>query len=304
VTSTPGDAPSKTFVLTHLAVCSFFWGNSFLFMKLIGDGLNPLVMASLRALGALAVLAVVVAMLGQSIVPKGREWRDWAALGTFNGWVPNSLVAFALLHMDSGPAALIQSSGPLMTAALAHFFLNGERLNAQKIIGIVIGLIGVALLIGPQAMTGKGSALAILAMLAVTLGYALGNIYTRSIPRAEPLRLALGQQMASSIFATILAFGLFGWAGYAPASNHIVPLLLLSVISTAIPIWFFMRLITYAGPTKAALTGYLVPAVAVVMGIIVLREPILLRQIIGGLIVLTSVALVTGALKFPTLRSA
>jgi drug/metabolite transporter (DMT)-like permease len=273
-------------------------------MKLIGDGLHPLVTASLRALGALAVLAVFVMIVGQSILPKGREWRDWAALGTLNGWVPNSLVAFALLQMDSGPAALIQSSGPLMTAILAHFFLAGERLNGQKIVGIIIGLVGVALLIGPQAMTGRGTVLAILAMLLVALGYSLGNIYTRRIPSAEPLRLALGQQMASSVFATTIAFVFFGSAGFMPASNHILPLILLSVVSTAIPIWFFMRLITHAGPTKAALTGYMVPAVAVVMGIIVLQEPILLRQIIGGLIVLASVGLVTGAIKFPEVRVA
>jgi drug/metabolite transporter (DMT)-like permease len=153
-------------------------------------------------------------------------------------------------------------------------------------------------------MTGKGSALAILAMLVVAFGYAAGNIYARRIPKAEPLRLALGQQMASSIFATIIACLFFGSAGYAPATNHILPLLLLSIVSTAIPIWFFMKLITYAGPTKAAMTGYLVPAVAVVMGVIILQEPILLRQIIGGLIVLTSVALVTGAVQFPRARLA
>jgi drug/metabolite transporter (DMT)-like permease len=297
------DAVSRGFVLTHLAACSFLWGNSFLLMKLIGNELNPLVVASLRATGAFLVLAVVVTFLGQSFLPKGREWRDWAILGTLNGWVPNALVAFSLQAMDSGPAALLQASSPLMTAILAHFFLTGERLDRRKVIGICIGLVGVGLLIGPQALTGKGSALAVLAMLLVALGYALGNIYVRRIPAAEPLRLALGQQMFSTLFAGALALAFFGSAGYAPASNHVWPLVLLAVVSTAIPIWIFMRLIRYAGPTRAAMTGYLVPAVAVVMGVLVLHEPILLRQIVGGLVVLIAVGIVTGAFTRPV-RSA
>jgi drug/metabolite transporter (DMT)-like permease len=182
--------------------------------------------------------------------------------------------------------------------------LTGERLNAVKIFGIALGLVGVGLLIGPQALSGKGSLLAIIAMLFVTLGYALGNIYTRRIPTAVPLRLALGQQMASSIFATILAVAIFGFEGFAPAKDHVLPLVMLSVFCTAIPIWFFMRLITYAGPTKAAMTGYLVPAIAVVVGILVLREPIMLRQLLGGITVLVSVAIVTGLIKLPSRRIA
>jgi drug/metabolite transporter (DMT)-like permease len=296
------ETASKKFVVTHLTLCALLWGSSFLFMKLVGGELHPLVMASIRALGAFAILSLVVLSLKQSILPQGREWVDWAMLGTLNGWVPNSLVAYALVTLDSGPAALIQASGPLMTAILAHFFLSGERLNAVKSFGIVLGLVGVGLLIGPQALSGKGSLLAIVAMLFVTLGYALGNIYTRRIPTAVPLRLALGQQLASSIFATILAVTIFGFQGFAPAQDHVVPLLMLSVFCTAIPIWFFMRLITFAGPTKAAMTGYLVPAVAVIVGILILREPIMLRQIIGGVIVLLSVALVTGMIKPPQKR--
>ncbi|MFM9973918.1 MAG: DMT family transporter [Beijerinckiaceae bacterium] len=302
-TQSQGDV-SHSFVVMHLAACSFLWGNSFLFMKLIGDGLNPLVIASLRATGAFLVLAVVVALLGQSVLPKGREWKDWAALGTLNGWIPNTLVAFSLQSMDSGPAALIQSSGPLMTAVLAHFLLAGEKLNVQKVTAVMIGLVGVGLLIGPQALSGTGTILAIAGMLMVALGYSLGNIYTRRIPTAEPLRLALGQQMFSTIFAGALGMSLFGFTGYAPASSHIWPLVMLSVFSTAIPIWIFMRLIRYGGPTRAAMTGYLVPAVAVATGMIVLQEPVLLRQIIGGAVVLIAVGIVTGALQWPVRRAA
>ncbi len=292
--------PSHGFVVLHLVACSLTWGSSFLLIKMLGGELSPAVLASIRALGAAAFLMLIVLGLGQSILPQGREWKDWLVLGTLNGWVPNMLVAFALVRMDSGPAALIQAAGPLMTAVLGHFFLAGERLTPARTVGILVGLAGVVLLIGPKAFAGGGSLLAVLAMLSLTLGYALGNIYTRRIPRAEPLRLALGQQTASAVFATLLAIGFAGSAGFAPAADNMLLLIALSVFSTALPIWIFMRLITAAGPTKAAMTGYLVPTVALVAGITVLGEPVVPSQVLGGLIVLVGVAIVTGLIRLPS----
>lgn len=291
--------PSRGFVIGHLVACASLWGSSFLLIKLTGGALSPPVIASARAVLAVITMIAVILWLGQSILPRGREWRDWMMLGTLNGWVPNLLVAYALERMDSGPAALIQASGPLMTAVLAHLLLPGERLTAARIGGLVIGMTGVALLIGPTALKGGGTTLAITAMLGVTLCYALGNIYVKFIPKADPMRLALGQQSASAVFATSVALATAGISGFAPALNHVGALVALGVIATAIPIAIFMRLISAAGPAKASLTGYLVPTFAVLFGVLVLGETLEARQIAGGLIVLAGVGLVTGALRWP-----
>jgi drug/metabolite transporter (DMT)-like permease len=295
---------SRGFVLAHLLGCSFAWGCSFLFMKLIAGDLPPLVIASIRAtLAALALMAFVV-VLRQSVLPKGREWQDWLVLGTVNGWIPNILVAFALERLDSGPAALIQASTPLMTAVLGHLFLTQERLTMDRVVGILIGFLGVTILIGPKALDGTGTALAVAAMLVMSFGYAAGNIYTRMIPRAEPIRLALGQQAASAVISTILMLAWLGPSAYRPAVSHAGPLLALALFSTALPIWLFMRMITRTSSTRAAMTGYLVPATAVTMGVLVLGEPIVPRQILGGLIVLIGVAIVTGLVRLPIRRAA
>jgi drug/metabolite transporter (DMT)-like permease len=272
-----------------------------MFMKMIDGGLPVAVIASGRALLAAVVLAAVLLWLGRSILPAGRERRDWLVLGTVNGWAPNLLVAYALLHMDSGPAALIQASGPLMTALLAHAFLAGERLTMAKAGGIALGAAGVSLLIGPGALSGGATAFAVLAMLLLTFGYAVGNVYARTIPQGVPLRLALGQQAVSAFFATALALAIDGASGFAAIPAHAWPLLALGLFSTALPIWIFMRLITRAGPTKAAMSGYLTPVVAVLLGVVVLAEPLLPRQIAGGIIVLLGVAITTGMLR-PKLR--
>jgi drug/metabolite transporter (DMT)-like permease len=132
VSGSPSGAGDRAFLIAHLAANSLTWGSSFLLIKLIGDALSPTVIASLRAVGAALALGLALVLIGQSIRPKGREARDWLVLGTVNGWAPNVLVAFALSRMDSGPAALIQAAGPLMTAVLAHLLLAGERLTPAR----------------------------------------------------------------------------------------------------------------------------------------------------------------------------
>jgi drug/metabolite transporter (DMT)-like permease len=290
---------SRGFIAAHLIGCSLAWGCGFMFMKLIHGDLPPIVIASVRASGAAAALIIAVLLMRQSILPQGREWKDWLVLGTVNGWIPNILVAFALERMDSGPAALIQASTPLMTAVLGHLALSSERLTLDRAIGILIGFLGVTVLIGPKALEGTGTALGVIAMLVMSLGYASGNIYARIIPRAEPVRLALGQQTVSAVVSTGLLLLWLGPAGYERVSLHAAPLAALALFSTALPIWIFMRLITRAGSTRAAMTGYLVPATAVIMGILVLGEPVVPRQILGGIIVLIGVAIVTGLLRLP-----
>jgi drug/metabolite transporter (DMT)-like permease len=304
VSGKPAGAPSNLFILLHLAGAGITWGCAFIFMKLMSADVHLTVIAAGRAILAMAVLMAAVAMVGQSVVPNGREWKDWLVLGTVNGWAPNMLVAYALTEMASGPAALIQASGPLLTALLAHAFLPGERLTAERTLGILLGMAGMALLIGPQAFTGGGTALAMLAMVVLTFGYAVGNIYTRRIPAADPTRLALGQQMFSGIFGGAIALWAVGGPGFAVALNHWSAMLALGVFSTALPIWLFMRLITFGGPTKAAMVGYVAPIVAVSMGVIVLGETLVPRQVAGGCVILLGVAIVTGLIRLPSRRSA
>ena len=188
-------SPSRAFVLGHLLVCSCFWGSSFLFIKLTGGAISPLALAAGRGLIGAAALAAYVAWLGQSPIPRRDEIRHWLVLGTTNGWVPNVLVAYALVQLASGPAAMIQAGGPLVTAIFAHFLFAEERIGLRRLAGIGLGMAGVALLIGPRLVEGGGTALGMLAMVGVTLGYSVGNLYARAVPATagDPARLALGQ---------------------------------------------------------------------------------------------------------------
>jgi drug/metabolite transporter (DMT)-like permease len=289
--------PSRAFIIGNLVGCGFFWGSSFLFIKLMAGEVPPLAIAAGRGLLGATALALWVSWLGQSPLPRRHELRHWVVLGATNGWVPNILVAYALTQLASGPAAMIQAAGPLVTAIFAHFLFAEEKLSGRRILGVALGMVGVALLIGPRLVAGGGTALGVAAMVGVMLSYAAGNLYVRAVPApaGDPARLALGQQVFSGLVALGLTLAFLGPAGLAPIQHHLPAMLALGFVATAIPMAIFMKLIRAAGPTRAAMTGYLVPTFATALGVIVLGETLELRQLVGGCIILAGVFLVTTA---------
>lgn len=293
----PALEPSRGFIAVNLLVCSFFWGSSYLFIKLMSGQVSPFAIAAGRGLLGAASLALWLRWHGQSPLPRRDEIMHWFILGVTNGWLPNTLVAYALIQLASGPAAMIQAGGPLITALSAHLIFAEERLDRRRLCGILVGLAGVALLIGPRLFEGGATTLSVLAMVATMISYAAGNIYVRAVPAAsgDPMRLALGQQVFSGAGGLLLTLVFVGPATLLKLVDHWAALLMLGVACTAVPMAVFMRLIRAAGPTRAAMVGYLVPAVAAVMGVVVLGETLELRQVAAGCIILIGVFMVTTA---------
>lgn len=286
-------APTPVFLAANLLVCSMLWSTSFLFIKLSGD-INPFVLAAMRGLIGASVLVSWFAVQAKSLRPDNGQWHHWVVLGALNGWVPNVLVAHALTQIGTAPAAMIQASGPLIVAVLSHLLYADERLTVRRFAGVIVGLAGMGILIGPAALPDSGiSPWGAAAMVATALSYATANLYVRSIKHADPARLALGQQICSAIPATALALIVTGPSAFAAVPGSAAALLALGIVSTALPILIFMRLIRRAGPTRASMVGYLQPVWTAVLAVLFLNEQIGLREIIGGAVVLTGVALVS-----------
>lgn len=285
---------SPWFVAGHLAICAATWGSSFIFIKLTHGEIDPFTLSLIRAGIAAVAMALWVIWCGQAPWPSRDEWQDWLVLGSVNGWIPNILVVFALERMAAGMASMVQAATPLFTAYVAHLLFADERLSRQRIIGLAIGFGGTMLLVAPRLGEGGSEAWAILAMIGVVIGYGSGNIYARYRRAARPERLALGQQVVSASVSLPLAFVIAGPAASVVAmQNHGWALLALGLFCTALPILMFMRLITRAGPTKASMTGYLAPATAVFLAMLILGERLTPGQIAGGVVILIGVAIIT-----------
>ncbi len=295
-------APTAAFVISNLLICSFLWGSSFLLVKLSGN-LNPFVLAAMRGLIGATSLALWFTLRGKSILPQRHEWRIWAMLGTLNGWLPNVLLAYALTQLPTAPAGMIQASSPLIVAVLSHLLFADERLTPQRFAGVLIGFLGMGILIGPAALPDSGiNATGALLMVAVACSYATANIYVRTVKQADPGRMALGQQICSGFAATLLALTVVGPSAFAPVPAHLGPLLALGALSTALPILLFMHLIRRTGPTRASMVGYLAPVWTTIMAVLFLNESIGLRELTGGAVVLSGVALVSLSVRFQRVR--
>jgi drug/metabolite transporter (DMT)-like permease len=286
----------RSFFVAQLLACSLLWSSGFLFMKLLADRVDPFAIASVRAGIAALLLSSWFLVRGLSPIPKRFELLPWLMLGTLNGWLPNVLTAYALQSAGAGPSAMIQASGPLMVAVLSHFAFVDERLTLRRVGGVLVGLVGMLVLIGPAAFDGHGASFfGALAMVVVSACYAIGNVYAKMIPQVEPARMALGQQTVSALVATALTILLSGTSAYLPVLNSLPAALGLSIMATALPITIFMYMIREQGPTKAAMIGYLMPVFATVLAVIFLGEVVGPREITGGVIVLIGVFIVTTA---------
>lgn len=276
----------------QLLACSFLWGTAFLLMKLIGADIGAVPLAAVRGLMGAGLIGGWFLIRGGNILPRGREWRDWAVLGLVQGAIPNTLTVYALTQISAGMTSLIQASTPLIVAVFAHVMFAEERLTCRRGAGVLLGFAGMAILLAPAVLAGRGGSLGgVLAMAATALSYAVGNLYVRGIPNPRPGRLAFGQQLFSGLPLTALAFGLGGSSAFAAMPAHAGTLILLGVFATALPIALYMNILRLAGPTRGSMNGYLVPVWTILLGVAVLGETVGLREVVGAVVVLSGIAL-------------
>ncbi|WP_105435428.1 DMT family transporter [Neorhizobium tomejilense] len=293
----PSIAARKSFeipLIVQMLACSFLWGGAFILLKLAGTALSPLALTAVRGLMGGSLIAIWMIVSGHNILPHGREMRDWVVLGFLQGVVPNSLTAYALTEISAGLTSMIQASTPLVVAVLAQALFASERLTPKVALGLATGFGGMVLLIGPAALGADNVSLrGVGAVAIVAVSYALGNLYVRGIPGAQPVRLALGQQLFSGLptFAVMIYLG--GLSAFSPALDNLPLLLVLGVFGTALPIVLYMNILKKAGPTIGSMNGYFLPPWTIILGFVLLGEPVSLREIIATAIVLGGVAIVS-----------
>ena len=185
-----------------LMLLSILWGGSFFFMKVSLAELPTLTIVFCRVAFAAVTLALVLKLMGQ-LLPSGfKLWRTFFIMGFINNLVPFSLLVWGMTELSSGLASILNATTPVFTILVAHFATSDERISTNKIIGVVLGLVGVAVLIGVDAVSGfSQSLLAMLACLGASLSYGLAATYGRKFKtmQVKPVSVAFGQVTASSL---------------------------------------------------------------------------------------------------------
>ena len=278
--------------LGALMLLGALWGGSFLFIRVAVPALGPFVLMELRV--GLAVVALTLYALAVGRLSKLRaRWREFLIIGTVNTAIPFSLIAAAEIYLTASLAAILNSTTVLFTALVAAVWM-GDPLTMRKVVGVILGIVGVAVLVGWDPIELSGVVLlSVGAMLAASLSYALGAVYIkRTFEGIPPLSMSLGQLTGGAIILLPLAAA--SLPGERPSAAVTFSVLGLALLSTAVAYLLYFRLIENVGPTSTVTVTLLVPIFGLLFGVLLLDEPFGPGTLVGLGIILLSVALVTG----------
>lgn len=280
------------------------WGSSFLFMRYAVVDFGPLPTAATRV--GIAAAFLVPLMLGKGHgAAFRRHWLAVCLVGVVNSAIPFALFSFALLAITTGLSAILNATVPLFGAVVAWLWLK-DRPTATRVLGLVIGFFGVALLAWDGASfkptaSGIAPAWAVLACLGATLCYALAASATkRYLSGLPPLVTATGSQVGAA--ASLLLPALWAWPEQAPSARAWMAVAVLGLLCTGIAYVLYFRLIEQTGPARALAVTFLVPVFAIVYGVLFLHERVTPWMLACGAIVVCGTALSTGLVKLPALR--
>src|SRR4029077_8049949 len=203
------DARSSRIDWLIFAALGFFWGSSYLFIKIgVNHGLEPFTLIMVRLLIGFLLLATVVAIAREPLPRDPRAYGHLFVMGTINIAIPFTLITFAEQTVDSSLASVINSAVPLFVIVIAAIFLPGEMITVNRLVGLLVGFVGVAILVGLD-VTDLGSANAVgeLALIGATISYAIGNVYAkRYVHGLRPMVPALMQVFFGLVITATLAF--------------------------------------------------------------------------------------------------
>ena len=283
-----------------VAALSVIWGGSFFFIGIAVKSLPPLTLVFLRVALAAVVLNLAVPAVGLRMPADRRTWSAFFAMGFLNNLLPFSLIVWGQTHIASGLASILNATTPVFTVIVAHFLTKDEKLTPNRILGVLIGLAGVGIIIGPDALKGLGvNVWAQTAVLGAAVCYSFAGIFGRRFRRmgVHPVVTAAGQVSASAVMLLPMALAVdHPWRLPVPEASVLAAVLGLAVLSTALAYIIFFRVLASAGATNIMLVTFLIPVSAILLGSLFLGEQLTWRQFLGMGLIGAGLAAIDGRL--------
>jgi drug/metabolite transporter (DMT)-like permease len=280
-----------------LVFLSVLWGATFFFVAIANPEVPPFTLVLARV--AIATLAIVplVFLLGYGLPAEVAGWQPFVVQAIINNIVPFTLIVYGQQRIASGLAAVLNATTPLFTLLVARLFA-GEGLNASKTIGVLLGIGGVAVLMGPEALdTNVSSVIGMLCVLGASLSYGLSALWMRRLRHIPPLVSSAAQLTCSAVMLLPMAAVLDRfWLLPPPSGPAMAAILGLALVSTALAYIVFFRISATAGPSNVMLVTLLIPVTATALGVLILGETLTLNQVAGALVIASGLIVIDGRL--------
>ena len=281
-----------------LLALSILWGGSFFFNGVAVRELPTFTIVVGRVALASVALLLVLRVTDQQFPRNPRIWIAFGGMGVLNNVVPFSLIVWGQTQVASGVASILNAMTPLFTVVVAHFITSDEKMNGSRLLGVVIGFLGVFTMIGTDMLAGiSANLLAHMAILCATLSYAFAGIFGRRFKAMgmSPIITATGQVTASSLFLVPMVVLIEQpWTLPIPSVAAIASLIGIAVLSTALAYILYFRILATAGATNLLLVTFLIPISAILLGIAFLDESLLPKHLVGMALIGAGMAAVDG----------
>ena len=276
--------------LARLVLLAAIWGGSFLFVRMAVGAIGPAWLTELRV-GLAAIAMMIYARAAGFRLDLARNWRAYLVLGVLNTALPWGLYAWSGKHINASYMAILNAAAPWFAAICGAIWL-GERLNARKALGLALGMLGVALLVGlgPVAVS-IDVVLAVLACIVATACYALAGVFVKKhAGNIAPRALTVGSLIAASAVVMPLLpapppIAAFTWQVTLAVSG-------ISLLCSAAAYLIYFRLIADVGPTRTFTVTFLIPVFGTLWGALFLGEAVGLSTLAGGAVIVMATALV------------
>lgn len=270
------------------------WGSSFLWIKIAVQEIGPILLVALRLLFGILALLVVAAYSRPQWPRRRRVWINLALLGLINNALPYALISWGEQYIDSGVAAVLNSTTPLFTMLVAHLFLTDDRMTRQRVLSLLLGFAGIVLLFSRDIFTGfRGSLLGQMAVLLASLSYAFASVFARRTTKelnlvVRPLVPLLGADLLMwalvPVFESPVSFPRLSLTWFS--------IIWLGVLGVGAAFLLYYYLLHSVGPTRTVLVTYVFPLVGVALGAIFLNERLDWQLVAGTVLIIASVVMV------------
>ena len=273
-----------------LLTISFVWGSSFTAIATALESFGPFTIAGGRIIVAALFLSLLVVARGHRFPRDAAVWGRLMFIGVAGTALPFTLIAWGQQSIDSSMAAIIMALTPLNTLIVAHLATHDERLSRRKLVGLVIGFLGVGLLFSGGGNGGTAAAFAVGAIYVGTLSYAISGVQMRKLDHLPPVVMAAGMMICSLVISLPLAFIVEDPDLTAASPLSLAAIFYLGLFSSGLAVVLMAWVIFRVGAVFLSLSNYLVPMVGIVLGITLLDETLSLSTLFAFALIMTGVA--------------
>ena len=280
-----------------LVLLSVLWGATFFFIAVANPHVPPFTLVLARVGLAALALVPLVFLTGLRLPATTAGWWPFAVQAAINNVIPFTLMVYGQHRIAGGLAAVLNATTPLFTLVVARLFA-GEALTASKLAGVLLGIAGVGVLVGPEALgSNASSVVGMLCILGGTLSYAFSALWMRRLRHIPPLVTSAAQVTCSTAMLLPLAAAVDRfWLLPAPGWPAALAVLGLALLSTALAYILFFRINATAGPTNVMLVTLLIPVTATLLGVLILGETLTFQQVAGALVIASGLVAIDGRL--------